>query len=227
MQHLIKFLLGLIVTFNLSAQSNKRILQLSGTISGKYPIKMTLTVQNDKVLGYYYYEKYKTKVLLVGQKENEKIILKESPVSEFEGGFIGELRDHSFKGKWTDKQKNETLNFQAVVDSDQLMIVNEQAKRAEGLYNNRLNSDRFTGTVTLTQIYNDLFLFEISNGTESGCEGHLKGLISLTNFSKGSYAGDQCKEIGFTLLDNKLTIVEESCELHGVLCPFRGEYQKK
>jgi hypothetical protein len=229
MGHFRIFLLGLIISFSSSAQSNKRILQLSGTISEKYPIKMTLTIQNDKVLGFYYYEKYKTKILLEGQRQNEKVILKESPdyESEFKIGFIGELRDNSFKGTWTDKQKNKTLNFQVVVDSDKQMILNDQLERVEGTYNNKLNSDKYTGTISLTLISNDIFCFEISNGTESGCVGYLKGLISLKDLSRGIYTGDQCKGIEFSLSDNNLTLTEENCEWHGVRCPFSGEYQKK
>ncbi len=80
---------------------------------------MTLTFNGDKVLGFYFYEKFKTKILLVGQIERDKITLNESPdyESEFKIGFIGDLKSDSFSGVWTDKDKNKTLNFKTTIDS--------------------------------------------------------------------------------------------------------------
>lgn len=102
-------ILGLIITINLSvsAQTKNRTIQLSGTISEKYPIKMVLTLNGNKVLGFYFYEKYKSKILLEGQIKGDKVTLNESPDidSEFSIGFIGTLKNNSFSGVWADKYK--------------------------------------------------------------------------------------------------------------------------
>ena len=222
-------LLGLIITINLSAQTSRRTIELTGTISDKYPIKMTLTFNDDKVLGFYYYEKFKTKILLEGQIKEGKITLKESPdyESDFKIGFIGDLEGDSFSGVWTDKEKNKTLNFKTTVDSDNLITIAKSSLETEGTYENIMSSEKFFSSVDLKYITDDLYCFEISNGTESGCVGYLKGLIKLTDFKYGIYSGDSCEKLEFKLSTNELTVSETNCDLHGMRCPFDGKYKKK
>jgi hypothetical protein len=89
------------------------------------------------------------------------------------------------------------------------------------------SSDKFTSSVSLQHISENVFYFEISNGTESGCVGYATGLIQLTNFAKGIYSGDSCEEIAFSLSSGSLSLNERNCELHGMRCPFNGKYVKK
>lgn len=222
-------LLGLIITINLSAQTSMRTMQLSGTISDKYPIKMTLTFNGDKVLGFYFYEKFKTNILLEGQIKEGKINLNESPdyESDFKIGFIGDLKDDSYSGFWTDKDKNKTLTFKTTVDSDHLITIAKSTTEIEGTYDNIMSSDNFFSSVDLKYITDDLFCFEISNGTESGCVGYIKGLIKLVNLKNGIYSGDSCEKLDFTLSTNKLTITETNCDFYGMRCPFDGKYKKR
>jgi len=229
MRNLILILLGLIITLDLSSQTNRRIVQFSGIVSEKYPIKMTLTIQNDKVLGFYYYEKYKSKILLSGQIQDTKITLNESPdyESEFKIGFIGDFKDKMFAGIWTDKTKAKTLNFKVIADTDKLMEITSQISRIEGTYENVVSSEKYISSIDLKYILDDLFCFEISNGTESGCVGYLKGLIKLTNLTNGIYSGDSCEEIKISVSSNELALTEKSCDLHGMRCPFEGKYKKK
>ena len=229
MKNIILILLGLIITINLSAQTSRRTIELSGSISDKYPIKMTLTFKGDKVLGFYFYEKYKSKILLEGQINGDKITLIESPdyESEFTIGFIGDLNGDSFSGIWTDKDKNKSLNFKTSKDSDNLIAIPNNIAEIEGNYENIHSSDEFFSSVDLKYITDDLFCFEISNGTESGCTGYVKGLINLTDLSKGKYSGDSCEELNLIITTNELTVTENNCDLHGMRCPFDGEYKKK
>lgn len=229
MRNLKLILLGLIITLELSAQTNRRSIQFSGTISEKYPIKMTLTIQNEKVTGYYYYEKYKTKILLSGQIQGDKITLKESPdyESDFKTGFIGDFKNSEFNGNWTDKVKGKSLKFKASADSDKPIIVSNKILEIEGAYEDVMSSDKYFSSLDLQYISDDLFCFEISNGTESGCIGYLKGLISLTDLTNGIYSGESCEEIKFIFSKNELTLIEKNCELHGMKCPFEGKYKKK
>jgi hypothetical protein len=67
----------------------------------------------------------------------------------------------------------------------------------------------------------------ISNGTESGCVGYLKGLIKLVDLKNGIYSGDSCEKLDFKLSTNELTVSETNCDLHGMRCPFDGKYKKK
>jgi hypothetical protein len=190
---------------------------------------MTLTFNDDKVLGFYYYEKYKSKILLEGQIKGDKITLKESPdyESEFKIGFIGDLKGDSLSGVWTDKDKNKTLNFKTTVDSDNLTTIAKIATEIEGTYENTMSSDKFFSSVDLKYITDDLYYFEISNGTESGCVGYLKGLIKLVDLKNGIYSGDSCEKLDFKLSTNELTLSETNCDLHGYGCPFDGKYKKK
>lgn len=229
MKHIKWIILGLIISINLSAQTKNRIIQLSGTLSDKYPIKMTLTLNGNEVLGFYFYEKYKSKILLEGQIKGDKITLNESPDidSEFSIGFIGTLKSDSFFGIWTDKYKKRTLNFKAHIDSDNLIIVPNTIAHIQGTYTNIYSSNDFISSVNLKYITDNLFCFQISNGTEFGCVGYVKGLIKLTDLNKGNYSGDSCEKLTFSLLTNELTIIEKNCDLHGIRCPFDGKYKKK
>jgi len=218
----------MIIAINLSAQTSRRTIQLSGTISDKYPIKMTLTFNGNKVLGFYFYEKFKTKILLEGQIKGDKITLNESPdeESDFKKGFIGDLNGDLFSGVWTDKVKNKTLNFKTNVDSDSLKTIAKRIAEIEGTYENIMSSDNYFSSVDLKYIIDDLYCFEVSNGTESGCVGYLKGMIKLIDLKNGIYSGDSCEKLEFNLLTNELTITEANCDLHGMRCPFYGKYKK-
>lgn len=229
MRNIKLILLGLIVTINLSAQTSRRTIQLSGTISDKYPIKMTLTFDGDKVLGFYFYEKYKTKILLEGQIKDDKITLNESPdyESEFTIGFIGDLKGDSFFGVWTDTVKNKSLIFRTTVDSDNLTTSAISTIQIEGTYENVLSSDEYNGSVYLKHIIDDLFCVEIINGTASGCVGYIKGLIKLVDFRYGVYSSDSCEKLVFKLSTNELTVSESNCDFHGMRCPFDGKYKKQ
>lgn len=221
--------MGLIITINLSAQTSRRIIELSGSILDKYLIKMTLTFDCDKILGFYFYEKYKTKILLEGQIKECKITLNEFPDSEsdLKKGFIGDLKGGSFSGVWTDKVKNKTLNFKATINSDNLTTIAKNRTDIEGTYENIKNSDKFLGSIDMKYITDDVYCFEIVNGTESGCVGYIKGLIKLVDLKNGIYSGDSCEKLEFNLSTNELTIFETNCDLHGMRCPFDGKYKKK
>jgi hypothetical protein len=188
-----------------------------------------LTFNGDKVLGFYFYEKFKTKILLEGQIREDKITLNESPdyESDFKIGFIGDFKGDSFSGVWTDKVKNKTLNFKTTVDSDTLTTIAKSTIETEGTYENIMSSEKYFSSVDLKYITDDLYCFEISNGTESGCVGYLKGLIKLTNLKNGIYSGNSCEKLEFKLSTNELTVTETNCDLHGMRCPFDGKYKKK
>lgn len=213
----------------LSAQTDYKIVELSGKISNQYPIKMVLKIQKDEVLGYYYYEKYKTKILLEGQIKGTKITLSESPdyEKEFKIGFVGELNSKTFNGHWIDKNNNKSLVFKATIDSDKKAAVDTKISKIEGTYENVYNSDKYQGGVNLQYIHQNLFCFEVSNGTESGCVGYLKGLIDLKNLQSGTYTTNACKTLNISLEKDSLTITEKECDWHGYRCPFDGKYKKK
>ncbi len=119
------------------------------------------------------------------------------------------------------------MNFKTSIDSDNLTIVPNKINHIQGTYINIYNSDNFISSVDLEYITDDLFCFEISNGTESGCTGYLKGLIKLTDLNKGHYSGNLCENLTFSLITNELSITEKNCDLHGIRCPFDGKYKKE
>jgi hypothetical protein len=229
MRNTILILTGLLLTINLSAQTNRKVIQLAGTISDKYPIVMTLVIENESVFGFYYYEKYKTKILLEGQMIGNEFTLRESPdyESEFKTGFIGEITDSIFTGKWVDKTKDKTLKCELIIQSDKQMKLTEDIARIEGTYESLFNSEKYIGSIDLKNINGELFCFEISNGTESGCVGFLKGLVEFKDLKNGIFSTKLCEKLEFNLLDNELTVKETNCDFHGMRCPFDGKYKKK
>ncbi|WP_430814142.1 hypothetical protein [Carboxylicivirga sp. RSCT41] len=229
MKYLLLSLITLLLSTSISAQSNKRTIKLSGSINDSYAIIMTLTIQGEDVLGYYYYDKYKSKILLEGNIQGDRLVLNESPdyESDYEVGFIGELNGKTYAGVWKDKSKNKELDFNTLVYSD--ISANQAAhiSELEGRFENIFNSDKFLASVSLYHIEDKIFCFEISNGTESGCTGYLKGLVELSDSGIGVYTGDGCEELRFSLSNNELKLIENNCDYHGLNCPFEGTYKKK
>ena len=221
-------LIGFLLTINLTAQTNRKVLQLTGTISDKYPIVMTLTIENENVLGFYYYEKYKTKILLEGQITDDKFTLNESPdyESEFKTGFIAEMTDSSFIGNWVDKTKDKKLKCELIINSDKQINLSKNIVGIEGNYESLFNSEKYIGSVDLKNITGELFCFEISNGTELGCVGFLKGLVKLKGLKNGIFSTDLCEKLEFQLSNDELTVIENNCDFHGMRCPFEGKYKK-
>ncbi|MBS2213658.1 hypothetical protein KEM09_19775 [Carboxylicivirga mesophila] len=229
MKYISLLLWGLIISFSLSAQLPKRTINLSGSINDKYAILMTLTIQGEKVIGFYYYDKYKSKILLEGEIKDNKVVLNESPgyESEFEIGFMGDLDDKSFSGIWTNKPQNKTMKFNTLIYADNTISQNIKASEIEGRYESNINSEKYLGSVELEHIADNTFAFSISNGTESGCAGYLKGLIELTDFKEGNYAVENCEEIQFVFSNQMLNLTEKNCDYHGMNCPFEGSYKKE
>lgn len=229
MKHLTLLLLALITSLGLSAQLNNRTIKLSGSINDNYAIIMTLNINGEEVIGFYYYDKYKSKIVLEGNIQDNKLVLHESSgyESDFEVGFIGVLNEKSFAGVWKDNRNNKELDFNTLVYSDITTRKDTNILAIEGRFESIFNSDKYIGSVGLQHIEDNIFYFEISNGTEKGCVGYLKGLIELHGLSKGLYTGQGCDELHFSLLNNELTLVEKNCNCHGLNCPFEGKYKKK
>ncbi len=228
MRNCLLIIITLILSINLSAQTSKRVIKLSGTIAEKYPILMTLTFQDTVILGFYHYEKYQSKILLEGQISGNRMVLKESSdyESEFKMGFIGDLTKSSFTGVWIDKINNKSLPFATSTQSDQKINLSNQVVSLAGTYESIYNSDTYFASVEFQHIVEEFFCFEISNGTESGCTGYIKGLVKLTDLREGIYSRDACEELTFVLSSKELSLTEENCDYHGMQCPFEGKYVK-
>ena len=82
------------------------------------------------------------------------------------------------------------------------------------------------GSADLKNIKDELFCFEISNGTESGCIGFLKGLVELKGLKNGFFSTELCEKLEFQLSNDELTVIETNCDFHGMRCPFDGKYRK-
>ncbi|WMI69313.1 hypothetical protein [Mangrovimonas sp. YM274] len=227
MTKFILIIIGLLASISSFSQSN-RIINLSGNIADKYPVKMILVINEDDVLGYYFYEKYQTKILLEGHLINDRITLKEAPdyENEFKKGFVGNIRNGHFQGVWKDATHNKELNFEAVIASDIEKVIKPETLEIQGTYQDKFNSDKYSGSVELKHITGNLFCFEISNGTETGCVGYLKGLIELSGAGLGTYTDDTCNNLTFKWDSKKIHITEDDCNWHGMRCPFEGDYLK-
>jgi hypothetical protein len=221
MKTIVLILLGLIIAMNLSAQTNRRVMQLSGSVS-EHPIKMTLSFHREKILGFYYYED-KPKVMLEGQINGAQITLIES--TDFQSEFIGSFKGGVFSGVWNDKEKSKSLNFKTSVNFDNAMKISNTITDKEGIYKDLDRPETAFSSLELKYITDDLFCFSISSGTESGCEGYIKGLLKLKDLN-GKYSRDGCDELTFSFLAKELTVTENNCDLHGMNCSFSGKYVK-
>jgi len=218
-----------ILTFNLSAQTDRRVIEMTGKIAEKYNVKMVLTINNQNVLGYYFYEAYRIKILLEGKIDGTKITLNESPDYEpdFRVGFFVEFKDNLIVGNWIDNDKKKSLSFKANIVSDKSIIISKPISQVEGNYLNIYNSEKYSSSISLNYINDNVFCFTISNGTESGCTGYLKKIIELENLSSGTYSGDSCEELKISFISDTLVVKEKNCEWHGMRCPFYGKFLKK
>jgi hypothetical protein len=213
--------------FDLSAQTEKRQIELSGLISDKYPVHMFLSVQNNKVVGYYFYNEYKTKILLEGYQEGKSLILMESPDwdQKFSIGFKCEFRENHLVGSWIDSPQRKRLNVLLSIDSEKMVTDSAIITKIEGNYQS--NSGGSRRSVVLQNITGNLFCFRIVVGRESGCTGYLEEIISLTDFKNGIYTDKFCKKLQLTVDSDLLIISEERCDWHGASCSFEGKYQKQ
>lgn len=231
MRNIFIIFIGLLFTINLSAHTNRRVIQLTGTISNKYPIVMTLTIENENVLGFYYYKKYKTKILLEGQMIGDKFTLTESssykPKPEFKKGFILEMTKSNFIGNWIDKYNDKKLNCKLIIKSDKQTKLTDDIVRIEGTYENLYNTENHLGSVDLKNITGDIFYFEISTATKSGCVGYINGIVELKDLKNGVFSTEYCEKLEFQLSNDVLSVDERDCEWHGLRCYFIGEYKKE
>ena len=228
MKKIVLIVMGLIFLTNLFAQSNRRVMLLSGNISDKYRIKMTLTFDGDHVLGFYFYEKYQSNIFLEGFIKGDQITLNEvcNNDSDCKNVFVGSIKNNFFSGIWSDKVKNITLSFHTIIDSNNNISIPKEIIEIEGFYEEIFNSNKNTSTVELKYIFDDLFYFEISTADQSGCSGQIEGLINLIGLKSGKYSNKYCEEILFTILNNNLIVTEKQCDFHGIYCFFSGEYKK-
>lgn len=231
----------LLFSIGLSAQTNKRVIELSGTIANKYPITMTLAIKSDTVIGYYYYERFKTKILLVGFAKGSNIVLSEgssmatysddikklSANNEPEVGFVGELKDGAFVGKW--KQAAKRLDFKTQVGTDNNVTTNMQQADIEGNYTG-LNNEEQYNHLMLRHINQNVFYFYVSVNffNSAGGMGELAGIVDLKNLKSGSFTDAECKSLDFNVINNhEVKVTETECSFyHGARCYFNDNYKK-
>lgn len=231
---------GLLLTLSLSAKTNNRVIELSGSIADKYPFKMALSIKSDTVIGYYYYEKYKTKILLVGIVQGTNVILSEGSMmgiysSELENlsksklpqmGFVGELKDSTFVGKWINGEKK--LGFTAKVNADNNIFDDKQHANIDGYYEGTIK-DGEDNYLVLRHISNGVFYFCISVNVfnASGGMGDLAGIVELKNLQNGSFKDANCKSLDFVVKNNSIIVRENECSFyHGPGCSFDRSFKK-
>lgn len=211
-----------------SAQAAKKIMKLSGMVAGHYPVTMLLAVERNSVMGYYCYNKYKTKLLLSGTLTAKSITLCESCEAGFDyfRGFVGTCSGKLIRGLWIDKDKKLQQPFRLTIDTVEYMTCESKMKSTEGCYESERNSSTEQGMVQLQHIAGNFFCFEITTVTAEGCAGALKGLVEFRDMKTGTYTESLCQLLTFTLDGNTVTVTEEKCDYHGDACRFAGRYKR-
>lgn len=198
------------------------VIQLSGEIDNQYPIKMTLSIAENEIHGYYFYEKYKTKIPLIGKIEDTVIFLSESPSDDDIDNisFKGELKGDSLKGQWTNNSDNKKMNFELKIIKKEIPYLSSIA----GNYIAANNSNSSKRKLNIRNIDENNLLFDISVSNTNGCSGHLINIVEIENDSLVLYSGELCKELKFQYFDSTINVSENKCEWHGVRCSFTEKY---
>ncbi|MCX6163506.1 MAG: hypothetical protein NTU73_01370, partial [Ignavibacteriae bacterium] len=223
------FLLVLLFLFRSGFSQKSKILTYSGKIDEKYEIQMVLSLKDDnKVVGYYYYEKYNIKIPLEGIINNNVYKIKEYPDFEigFKKGFELESYKKELNGFWVDSMSNKTLNVQLKRTNNPDVKFIKKYIKVEGFYIDEINSRTLFRDIQLYYIADNIFLFGISSVHENGCNGFFKELIEFDKDLIGIYSTNDCAELKMIYNTDELTIEEKDCSAyHGMRCPFNGKYK--
>ncbi len=210
----------------LKAEDTRKLVKLSGKIAGKYPIQMVLNIKNNKeVYGYYFYEKYKSNIVLRGTVENGNIKLYEGDTDIRFTGFKGEISDFGIKGEWIqERYKKETriLSFDLKKNSEKVITKSEDSY--SGLYGTYYSEGE--EDLNIEYVGGDLYVFHISVGSPY-CMGEILDLISIKS-GKGEFSNKNCGKLIFKFSEKEVHITEEDCDYyHGARCSFRGDYPRR
>ncbi len=230
MKKLLFFLVLIFLSQNCFPQKSK-IHTYSGKIDDKYEITMVLSQKADnKIVGYYFYEKYNIKIPLEGTVEDNLYVIKEYPDFEFsyKKGFKLESFKNELTGCWFDSLDKKNLGVFLKKTTKSGVKYISKYKKVEGFYQDIVNSRTLFRDVEMFYIADDIFLFCISSVHENGCNGFVKELISLNDDYEGVYKSKDCAEIKITCNSDELIVEEKDCTaLHGYRCPFDGKYVKR
>ena len=225
MKRFIYTLLTIIISTNLFAQHNTRVIELSGKIEDRYPIEMKISINENEIVGYYFYEKHRIKIPIEGLINDNNIKLTESPSIEnvFNIGFFGNISKDTFKGQWVNQNENKEMSFQMEILKDTSVTVNS----LNGKYFGEYNSENIYDELKITNIDSNYFLFDITVSNANGCVGNLINIVEIDINKIGIYTGELCDELKFSFTNSDLINVSElNCDWHGFRCPFTGRYIK-
>ena len=192
------------VLINDNLENAPCVIRLSGEIDNQYPVKMTLSIAKNEIYGYYYYEKYKTKIPLIGHIEDTIIFLSESPSDDDINNisFNGELKDDSLKGQWKNNIDNKKMSFKLKIKE----IEETYQSSIAGNYKGVNNTNKSKRKLNIRSIDENNLLFDISVSNTNGCSGHLINIIEIENDSTGMYSGELCKELKFHFTDSIINV---------------------
>ena len=81
-----------------------------GKINEKTRVKLSLSFDGNSVFGYYFYEKVKAKIKIVGHRDGDKVSLT-AFLPKGNESFNGVLDDGQFKGVWVNSEGNKKYSF--------------------------------------------------------------------------------------------------------------------
>lgn len=103
------------ISYSLTSESTDYGGYYIGTINKKYPIQMSLMIEEEVIFGFYYYTSIGDPLSLSGNIKNSNIVLKESdPNGNITGTFNGEFlaNGYSFSGEWISGDGTKTFSFE-------------------------------------------------------------------------------------------------------------------
>lgn len=84
-----------------------------------------------------------------------------------------------------------------------------------------------SGSVVVEMVDNYTISFEIEIGSMEGCTGEISGNATIESMGFATFSDENCGNIWFRFMDDKLTLEEEDCShYHGMACTFSEEYLK-
>lgn len=167
--------------------TNDEVDWFEGAINGNLKIYMKLVVENDKVSGIYYYDKYKKNIELSGDISNNYFTAYEKDLNGIiEGVFIS---DELIEGVWSDADN--TYPLYLVKKGSNISIPKDpdnSLKKWEGNWKGVKSNCYVSSDLTIYPLFDNLIKFELTafNGTHIGTFSEL----ALFNDNNAIYIGE-------------------------------------
>jgi hypothetical protein len=210
----------------------------TGFLKGSIPFYMRLEFKDSLVKGEYEYVQVGDPIRLEGNFVNDSLILKEFDgkmhhTATFKGVVSKDLSEVS--GKWFSNITPKVFVFEMA--EGKKVVKRKVAAIIEGEYESTSYSGGddedgdgdgdgvYVATLSVRKEAGVKYYFQILVGSPN-CTGEVEGYFVLDEKGVGKYSSEDCRELFFKFVENKVEVSEKECGLHGISCSFADTYVK-